>query len=535
MLFSFAILPIAAALVLMAKFKVKPSLAMPFALMLTSLTGFFIWDMPLLQICAASVFGILKSLDIILIVFSAVFLLNILKKKQAMAVINNTFAGMSQDRRIQMIIIAWVFSSFIEGAAGFGSAPALAAPLLAGLGFPVVTACVVSLVGNTLPVPFGAVGTPTLTLSSILAKNVSESGMVPETFFAKMMTVFTDISLLSGIFLPFVMVSFAILLSGGKNKFRAILEIFPFCLLSGIVYFIPWKLTAIYLGPELPSMLGSIIALPAIILVTKLKVKFFVPSRIWDFPGTEVKAEIKHYSFKQYLSAWSAYLLIAVFLVLTRLPMLPFRKYLTAYSIDLPSVFGVYGTKFSWTVLYNPGLFPILFVGFLIMFTGKVKKDFITSVICDSSKQVFQAAVAIAISFAVVQVMVFSSYQAEGIPGMLNVIASAAANCLGKAYFLAAPVIGVLGTFFSGSCTVSNILFGSIQFKSAQWANLQPEIIIALQNIGGGIGSMIRISGVVATCATVNAAGKEGKILLLNCIPAAVMIILALLAALIIM
>ena len=131
--------------------------------------------------------------------------------------------------------------------------------------------------------------------------------------------------------------------------------------------------------------------------------------------------------------------------------------------------------------------------------------------------------------------MVFSSYQAEGIPGMLNVIASAAANCLGKAYFLAAPVIGVLGTFFSGSCTVSNILFGSIQFKSAQWANLQPEIIIALQNIGGGIGSMIRISGVVATCATVNAAGKEGKILLLNCIPAAAMIILALLAALIIM
>ena len=230
MLFFCSILPIAAALVLMTKFKMKPGMALPFSLALTALFGYFVWDMPIGQICAVSLFGILKSLDIILIVFSAVFLLNILKKNHSMEIINNTFAGISPDRRIQMVIIAWLFSSFIEGAAGFGSAPALAAPLLAGLGFPVIMACVAALVGNTLPVPFGAVGTPTITLNSILSRNVTSVGLETETFFQKMLTIFTDISLVSGIFPPFVMVTFIILLSGGKNKMRAIVEIFPFCL-----------------------------------------------------------------------------------------------------------------------------------------------------------------------------------------------------------------------------------------------------------------------------------------------------------------
>ena len=115
---------------------------------------------------------------------------------------------------------------------------------------------------------------------------------------------------------------------------------------------------------------------------------------------------------------------------------------------------------------------------------------------------------------------------------MLNVIAVSGAAVLGKAYIAAAPIVGVFGTFFAGSCTVSNILFGTIQFNTAHIANLPEDIIVALQNVGGGIGSMIRISGVVATCATVHAAGKEGKLILLNLIPAGVMVILALIAAL---
>ena len=143
-----------------------------------------------------------------------------------------------------------------------------------------------------------------------------------------------------------------------------------------------------------------------------------------------------------------------------------------------------------------------------------------------------QASIAIAASFAIVQIMIHSSGNVAGIPGMLTVIAVAAADTLGKAYLIASPVIGAMGTFFAGSCTVSNILFGSIQFDTAHISGLSEEVAVALQNIGGGIGSMIRISGVVATCATVNASGKEGKIILINTIPALIiaslMVILAL-------
>ena len=113
---------------------------------------------------------------------------------------------------------------------------------------------------------------------------------------------------------------------------------------------------------------------------------------------------------------------------------------------------------------------------------------------------------------------------------MLTVIAETVVRAAGKYYVFAVPFIGCFGTFFAGSCTVSNILFCPIQFSAAELLNVPETLMIALQNCGGGIGSMLRLSGIVATCATVNAAGKEGKILLLNSIPALVMILLTLLS-----
>ena len=128
---------------------------------------------------------------------------------------------------------------------------------------------------------------------------------------------------------------------------------------------------------------------------------------------------------------------------------------------------------------------------------------------------------------AVVQIMVFSTDNGAGIPGMLNCVADSTAQLTGKAYLFASPFIGILGTFFAGSCTVSNILFAPLQFHTATVLDFPPELTVALQNIGGGLGSMIRISGVIAACATVNAVGKEGKLIMLNSIPAAIMALLA--------
>lgn len=529
-----ALLPIVLALVLMTRFRVSPGKALPVSLLLTAVFGFFLWKMPPVQIGAATLLGILKAIDIVLIVYGAILLLNILHRSGAVHTINRTFAYLSKDRRIQAIIIAWLFSNFIEGAAGFGAAPALAAPLLVGLGFPVIPALMVSLVCNTLAVPFGAVGTPVLTISSSLRPSLEQFGMNPADFSTQMISALTSVSALSGAFLPFVAVAFMILLSGDKNKFRSIAEIFPFALFAGAAYVIPWKLAAVWFGPELPSILGSAVALPVVIGV--LKTGLLTPKRVWEFPEQTEQAETVRTAdsadFMPQRKAWLPYAMIALLLVLTRLPFLPFKSWLAACStVRLPELFGVQGTAFVWPVLVNPGVFPFLAVAVLAAFSYGISGKELGQLFRSSEKQVRLSALAIAASFALVQIMIFSGRNPAGLPGMLTVIAQGAADTLGRAYFYAAPVIGVFGTFFSGSCTVSNILFGTLQFNTAHLLHLPEAMVAALQNVGGGLGSMIRISGVVAACATVNAAGKEGKLILLNCIPAAVMVALTLIAA----
>ena len=539
-----ALLPIALALVLMIRFRVSPGIALPVSLLLTALTGFSLWRMPVSAIASVTVLGVLKSLDINLILFGAIFLLNILRAGGALDTINRTLSSVSPDRRIQVIIIAWLFSNFIEGAAGFGAAPALVAPLLAGLGFPLIPALMTSLVLNSLAVPFGAAGTPFLTAEATLQPDLASLGMDAAAFNAEMISDLTTISALSGAFLPFVAVAFMILLSGDRNKLKSIMEIFPFALFAGIAYVVPWKLSAVWLGPELPSIIGAVAALPLILLT--LKTGILTPRRVWDFPEkrdeTEPLEPVQGPAEKildgkppvSPVKAWLPYTAIAVLLMVTRLPMLPLKSLMAgACTVSLPEIFHVPGTDFRWAILINPGLFPFLAVAVGAAWLYGVGPRPVAGVLRKSEKQIRMSACAIAASFALVQIMIFSGGGEAPVPGMLTLIAQGAAELMGRAYVAASPVIGVFGTFFSGSCTVSNILFCSLQFNTAHLLSLPEPLIAALQNVGGGLGSMLRISGIVAACASVNARGLEGKLILLNVIPAAVMVILSLLAALI--
>lgn len=245
-----ALLPIAAPLLLMTLWRVAPGKALAWSWLGTCVLGLAVWRMSLLRIMAASLFGLLKGIDIILIIFGAVLLLNILDRSRAVLTINRTFAHISRDRRIQVIIIAWLFSAFIEGASGFGAAPALAAPLLVGLGFPAVTAVVVALICNTLPVPFGAVGIPVLTGFSTLEHNLDRIGMAHDVFAGDVLEQLTGIFALSGTFLPLIAVATMLLLAGDRHWRRSLLEITPLCLFSGLAYVIPWRYAALWFGPN---------------------------------------------------------------------------------------------------------------------------------------------------------------------------------------------------------------------------------------------------------------------------------------------
>ena len=544
MLSLLAILPILAALIMMTCFKVSPAKALPFSWAGCATIGYFIWDMKIKAIIAASILGVLKSLDILFIIFGALLLLNVLKKSKAIDVINNSFSSITLDRRIQVIIIAWLFSGFIEGAAGFGAAPALAAPLLAGLGFPSLIAVCIALIGNTMPVPFGGVGIPVITTCSTLSANLERVYLDPAAFQKTLLDILTTISGLSGLFIPLILIIFMVILAGGKNKFAAIKEITPLAIASGLAYNIPWKLSAIFLGPELPSMAGAIVGLPIILMM--LKFKLLVPKNVYRFPDEENNvtrtspisnsAQLTNITNSiTPLQAWMPYACIALYLFITRLPILKVGTFLNTYfpKVKISSILSIDGTSLNWNILNNPGLLPFTLFAIIFALVWKLNHNEITNIFTQTIKQITPAAITIGSSVALVMIMVLSGNNVNK-PGMLLTVAKSAADLFGQSYLICAPFIGVLGAFFGGSCTVSNILFASLQFDTANLLKLSPELACALQNAGGGIGCMVRISGIVATCATVNAKGKEGKIIIYCTIPVIILTLLTLFFAYII-
>ena len=538
MLCLLALLPIAVALILMSQLKVRPSWALLSAMGLTAILGCMVWHMTPLLAAAAMPQGALKSLDIILIIFGAILLLNILRASGALTALNGSFSCLSRDRRVQVVVIAWLFSGFIEGAAGFGAAAALAAPLLVGLGFPATSAVAVALICNTMPVPFGAVGTPALTCASALSAALERAGAEPGAFMAQAVTQTAAIFAVAGSLLPLLAVAFMILTTSRERRLRSLLEIVPFCLLSGVAYALPWYLTARFLGPELPSMVGA--AVGFVPVLAAIRTGLLIPRHVWDFPAQPDDATAPAAAPQPggqppamgALKAWTPYAIIATLLVLTRLDALPLKRLLlTAAKVRLTSLLGQDGLDFAWAPLNNPGLMPFVIVALgAALWFGLRGRD-IARLAAQSERQIRSSAIAIAASVAMVQVMVFSAGADADMPGMLTAVAQTASSLMGQAYPVISPVIGVLGTFFAGSCTVSGILFVTIQYDTARLLGLPETTMVALQLVGGGIGSMIRVSGVVAACATVNAAGKEASLILRCCLPTLVLTLLALLAA----
>ena len=531
-----AVLPILTALILMMGFKIKPGISLLISWLVTAITGFFFWKMSFTVIAAASLVGISKAVDIVLIIFGAVLLLNVQKQQGSLLAINHSFRGLSKDRRIQVLLIAWLFSGLLEGAAGFGAAPPIVASFLVGLGFPALSAVSVGLIGNTLPVPFGGVGIPSVTLYRTLETDLQQLNISPVGFNQQFMDTFTAISGISGLLIPFGCVVMVIMLSKQKRKLRSILEILPLSLVAGMAYIIPWRLTALYVGPELPSIIGAIVGLPVFILF--LKMKWLVPAYVWDFPENELTlyddTEKNDTPAMPAWKAWLPYIFLTILLLLTRNEYLPFREWLKELgTFYIPHIFYVEHTDVVFNVLYNPGFFPFCFIaGFLICRGQKADWKTELKVVWDTAKQLFSAGLAIFMAFAMVQLMIFSAYVNPEFPGMLTCIAAELTKFMGSCYLIAAQFLGVFGSFFGGSCTVSNILFASLQFHSAQALYLPADVVLALQNTGSGLGGMIRISGVIAACAAVKIGNKTGDVLLLNLIPVVVFSVLTLITAL---
>lgn len=535
-----AFLPILVLILLLVGLNKPAKKVMPITWLLSAILAFVFWKMNFQDVAAYSLFGALEGFDVVIIIFGAILLLNTLEHSGAMSTISNTFKGITSDRRIQTIIIAWMFGSFIEGAAGFGTPAALAGPLLVGLGFPPMAAAVVALICNTTAVAFGVVGLPTITAISVVKDQAIAAGYNPEVFSQGVTKAAALIHSIPGVMVPFLAVLVLTLFYTSKDSKKSIkpaLEALPFALFSGFAFVIPHTLIAIFIGPELPSLLGAIIGL--IIVVIAASKGFLMPKTNWQFPDEEdweedwrsdqVQEDIDTNSTKPkmgLLLAWAPYIIITLILVLTRIPQVGLRPYFEGAKLTIPNILGVAGLDYDFQFAWIPGV-VFIFVAILTNFMHKMDKKSIITSWKDTFYKVKDAAIAMFFGVALVQLMVNTDVNTIGLASMMSVMAISIANIAGKGFPIVSPLIGILGSFVSGSCTISNMLFAPMQFETAQLLDISPSIIVGLQSVGGGIGNMISVNNVVAVSATVGAVGVEGTIIRRNLIPALIYSILA--------
>ncbi len=509
-----AFLPILVSVVLMTVFSKPAKIVLPIAYLIAAACAFFAWKMPIVAIASATLYGVLSSVEVLLVIFGAILIMNTQKYSGGMDSINHGFTKISPDHRIQAIIISFMFGSFIEGAAGFGTPAALAAPLLVSLGFPPLAAVAVSLICDSSAVSFGAVGTP---VSVAVAQVADKAG----ANFTHGVTFFTAAAhSIMAVFVPFLAVVVMTRVFGPEKSSKPAVAVLPFALFSGLSFAVPYVLIAAVFGYEFPSLLAGLIGL--VITIFAAKKKFLVPKTVWTF-GKEQQMEKSHKHINLFL-AWLPYILIAAVLIVTRLPVLGIKDIINTnakglFLIQIPNLLGVEQMDFSLKWANIPGVLPFIPVAILTHFLHKMPREKVSLAWSDTFRQIGGAAVAIVAGICLVQIMKFSDINTSGLHNMMAIMAEKVAATGRFLFVLISPVIGILGSFISGSNAVSNLLFTNLQFETAANLGLSQVLITASQIVGGAVGNIICINNIVAACATVGISGREGRIIRINIVP----------------
>ncbi len=525
-----ALLPIITVFGLIVLFRWPATKAMPVAYVITCLLALAVWKVPFLQIAAASLDGLITAASILYIVLGAILLLNLQEESGAIFAIRGSMFLISPDRRVQAIIIAFLFGSFIEASAGFGTPAAVAAPLLVAIGFPAMAAVMVTLIIQSTCVSFGAIGTPILIgVNSGLSGQAEVSSYlngINMDFIPFLKATGAKVAIIHGItgtLIPLILVLMMTRFFGQKRSWKEGLSIFPFALFAGLCFTVPYTLTGIFLGPEFPSLFGSLLGL--LIVIPLAKSGFLIPKNTWEFPPNETwpaewigqkidkrdTAEAKMSIFR----AWFPYILVALLLLFSRL-LNPLKEFLASVSLKWTEIFQT-SISTSFQFLYLPG-FLFFVAGLATIIIQKISFKQTKKVVHRSFKTILGPA--IALGFAVPMVKVFiNSGVAGGLDKMPVVLASAVAALIGKSWPAFAAVIGSMGAFIAGSNTFSNMMFSLFQFTTALKIGAVPGVIVALQAVGGAAGNMICVHNVVAASAVVGLLGKEGLLIRKTLIP----------------
>jgi len=485
------------------KMPAKKGMALSYVILF--LGAYFIWGMESKVLIASSFQGIHKALTILLILFGAMVLLNMLKNTGAITRLNKGFKALSEDMRVLAIILAFLFGALLEGVSGFGAPVAVVGALMVALGFQPLTAAILVLIANSTPVPFGAVGTPIF----VGLSNVSE---LSTKDFGSIAILITKLDIFLGTFMPLLLVVVLVLSFGKKDKIKSILEMVPWSVFIGLVYTLSAYLYANLVGPEFVSILAPITGL--FVATITCKIKFLIPKHVW-IEALDEESKVEENNSKSEMSlfkAWVPYILVVVTLLATRI--FPVIKNFTISAIDLSwkNIMGFEQISGKWPLLYSPGTVLIL-VAFLTIFIQNSNFDSFNRACLTSFRQVKTTILILFSTLALVQIFSNSWINGAGYVSMPQYIATAMSSSFSGSWIFIAPFIGMLGTFISGSGTVSNLTFAAIQNDVANIININPTLILAEQTLGAGVGHIVCINVVVAACTVVGLSGKEGIVI----------------------
>lgn len=509
-----ALLPIVILIFLMTKRKNWPAhTALP-------LTAALIIGLKLLYsqtdgvvLSAVVVKGALTALTPVMIIAGAVLLFKTQENTGAMDVIRKCLFGISENRVAQVMIVGWAFAFLIEGASGFGTPAALAAPILVGLGFPAIRVAMLCLVMNSVPVSFGAVGTPTWfgfsEIADLSSAEITSIGIKSAV-----------IHLLAALVIPLMALKFIFSLSEIRANIGFILISIMSCTLPMVA--------VSFVSYEFPSLLGGFVGLFVSIFAAQRGIGLkrshqnFQRVELDEYPSGAV-------ILRNTFPLWGTLLV----LVLTRIPALGLKGLLmynetflfklqaaeNVWSISPALVMSwsqIFGTSVSWQLktLYVPGLIPFVLISFVSFWLLKAQKQVIIQTLNQTMHQMVKPTIALVASLVFVNLLMMGGEQSYAF-----VIGRALARVFGGYWSFAASYLGALGSFISGSNTISNLTFGSIQDAIAMQLNLNRTTILAMQSVGGAMGNMVCINNIVAVCSVLGLEKSEGDILKKTVIP----------------
>jgi lactate permease len=503
MIWIVAVLPIVWLFFSMCVFRHPGHIACPVGLVLSAALAFFVWGQSPDLLGTSVLEGVAFALwPILLVVLAAMILFRYSESSGGMARIRVLLSGVSADKRILALVLAWGFGGFLEGISGFGIPVLIPGAILVALGFTPMSAIVVCLIANTAPTPFAQIGIPALTLSGVTGLDALPLG----------------VAVAQPIFIPSILIPFLLVIVAGGGL-RALKGVVLVTLISGLSFALPVYAFASLAGPELPTLAGSVCAIVCTILASKRlcrdtsdgemyrlpKIRATEPQRVGG-QGAKPALNRGVASPDFELSAMQACLpFILVFaLVLATNIVAPLHDLLAQFRTEavIYSGSGARPLTFAWAL--TPGVL-ILVATILSCF---LQRQSFRRLLASSGAVLASARNMIVTIVSIIAIAKVMSYS-----GMTNEIAIGLVSAFGVTYPLIAPVVGMLGAFITGSDTTCCVLFGGLQTNAAMTIGADPTWVAASNLSGASIGKMISPQSIAVGLGIGGLDGKEGDIL----------------------